>query len=151
MSTGFLCPSERLMFQHLLPALVCILKRAVFGFGLDAEVFVNAPTGFWNVNPFTIRTLPLYLLSVHLRLHHGDALFCFFYCHSCVINPPVLYYVDLRNYLLHPRNNDLHKVSRVYPICRDGALSCGFATNSNCPLHSSNLSICLRMIHNTYG
>lgn len=28
------------------------------------------------------------------------------------ITTPVLYYVHLRNYLLHPRNNDLHKVSQ---------------------------------------
>ena len=36
--------------------------------------------------------------------------------------------------------------STIHPICRDIALSCGFATKSNTSfLHSSNLSVCLRM------
>lgn len=33
-------PSEQLMIEHLLPALFCVLKRAVPGFGLDTVVVI---------------------------------------------------------------------------------------------------------------
>ena len=50
-------------------------------------------------------------LLIHLLFDFSFGLVMLIFL-AIVFIPPILYYVHLRNYLLHPRNNDLHKVSQ---------------------------------------
>lgn len=90
-------PSERLMLQHFLPALFCVLKRAVPGLGLDAVVVEirSKKMVFIHIYPFIVEirlswmfnlkakvyVVILDSFAIYIRLHNiHQLLFLFSHC-----------------------------------------------------------------------